>query len=155
MDGQNWDSLQIFLRNRDVLIITVGVTMFIQGFSKIGPPNKEEMGYIHYDHYNCTLVELTNGCSWTFLFGVALTNTNIMWKEGEVLLIWALQYDVQWFWMTHTVLSDNIESPIKGNKNSNTAQRQTKLLKITQHRHWRQDLHTQARLRLRTTPRVK
>lgn len=73
---KKWDSLQIFLRNR--LIITVGVTMFIQGFSKIGPPNEEEMGYIHYDHYNCTLLDLTNGCSWTFLFGVALTYTNMI-----------------------------------------------------------------------------
>lgn len=52
--------------------------MFIQGFSKIGPPNEEEMGYIHYDHYNCTLLDLTNGCSWTFLFGVALTYTNMI-----------------------------------------------------------------------------
>lgn len=72
------------------------------------------MGYLHYDHYNCTLLDLTNGCSWTFLLGVALTYTNIIWKEGEVLLIWALQYDVQWFWMTQTVLSDNTESPLKG-----------------------------------------
>lgn len=56
--------------------------MFIQGFSKIGPPKEEEMGYIHYDHYNCTLLDLTNGCSWTFLFGVALTYINMKGGGG-------------------------------------------------------------------------
>lgn len=110
--------------------------MFIQGFSKIGPPNKEELGYLHYDHYNRTLIDLTNGCSWTFLLGVALTYTNIIWKEGEVLLIWALQYDVQWFWMTQTVLSDNIKSPLKGKlKHSSEADKALKNNSAQTHEH--------------------
>lgn len=45
------------LKNMQMLIITVYVTMFVQRFEKIEPPIKEEIGYLEtYIHTNSTII---------------------------------------------------------------------------------------------------